>query len=68
MSNLATVISILPRLPPSIDSVGDYALNLARQLRKDFNIQTYFIVGNPQCHGAEEVEGFKFFATLRSSN
>jgi hypothetical protein len=30
MSNLATVIAIVPRLPPAIDGVGDYALNLAR--------------------------------------
>jgi hypothetical protein len=29
MSNLATVIAIVPRLPPAIDGV-DYALNLAR--------------------------------------
>jgi hypothetical protein len=58
MSNLATVISIVPRLPPAIDGVGDYALNLARQLRKDFNIQTHFIVGNPQWQGAAEIEGF----------
>ena len=58
MSNLATVISIVPRLPPAIDGVGDYALNLARQLRKDFDIQTHFIVGNPQWQGAAEIEGF----------
>ncbi len=49
MSNLATVIAIVPRLPPAIDGVGDYALNLARQLRKDFNIHTHFIVGNSTC-------------------
>jgi hypothetical protein len=58
MSNLNTVISIVPRLKPAIDGVGDYALNLARQLRKDFNIQTRFIVGDPTWHGAEEIEGF----------
>ncbi|MBD1217761.1 MAG: hypothetical protein H9536_10655 [Aphanizomenon flos-aquae Clear-A1] len=27
MSNLATVIAIVPRLPPAIDGVGDYALS-----------------------------------------
>ena len=32
MSNLATVIAIVPRLPPAIDGVGDYALNLAKLL------------------------------------
>jgi hypothetical protein len=39
--------------------VGDYALNLARQLSKDFNIQTHFVVGNPTWQGASEIEGFR---------
>jgi hypothetical protein len=55
---LSHVISIVTRLPPSIDGVGDYALNLARQLRKDFNIHTKFIVGNPTWDGAAEIDGF----------
>ena len=58
MNYLTHVTSIIPRLPPAIDGVGDYALNLARQLRKDFNIQTHFIVGNPTWTGAAEIEGF----------
>ncbi|MFM5895998.1 MAG: glycosyltransferase family 1 protein, partial [Dolichospermum sp.] len=58
MDNLTTVIAIVPRLPPAIDGVGDYALNLARQLRKDFNIHTHFIVGNSTWQGAAEIEGF----------
>ncbi len=55
---LTHVTSIVPRLPPAIDGVGDYALNLARQLRKDFNIQTHFIVGNTKWNGAAEIDGF----------
>lgn len=39
-----SVISIVPRLPPTTDGVGDYAFHLARQLRQDHNIQTHFIV------------------------
>ena len=58
MSNLATIISV-PRLPPAIDGVGDYALNLARQLRKDFNIQTHFIVGNSTWKCAENLRSSK---------
>ncbi len=58
MNHLTNVYSIVPRLPPAIDGVGDYALNLARQLRKDFNIQTHFIVGNPTWSGESEIEGF----------
>ncbi|MEA5503453.1 glycosyltransferase family 1 protein [Halotia wernerae UHCC 0503] len=59
MVNFIThVTSIVPRLPPAIDGVGDYALNLARQLRQNFNIQTHFIVGNTKWNGATEIEGF----------
>jgi hypothetical protein len=58
VNHLTNVYSIVPRLPPAIDGVGDYALNLARQLRKDFNIQTHFIVGNPTWSGESEIEGF----------
>jgi hypothetical protein len=67
MSNLATVIAIVPRLPPAIDGVGDYALNLARQLRKDFNIQTHFIVGNSTWQGAAEIEGFTISQIIDNS-
>ncbi|MTJ53681.1 glycosyltransferase family 1 protein [Anabaena sp. UHCC 0253] len=52
------IIQIVPRLPPAIDGVGDYALNLARQLRKDFSIHTHFIVGNSTWKGTAEIEGF----------
>jgi hypothetical protein len=55
---LSHVTSIVTQLPPSIDGVGDYALNLASRLRKDFNIQTKFIVGNPTWNGAAEINGF----------
>jgi hypothetical protein len=58
MSNLASVISIVPRLTPAIDGVGDYALNLARQLRQDFNIQIHFVVGDTKWNGAAEIDGF----------
>lgn len=37
-----TIIQIVPRLPPAIDGVGDYALNLARQLRKIINFRAFF--------------------------
>jgi hypothetical protein len=52
------IIQIVPKLPPAINGLGDYALNLARQLRQDFDIQTYFIVGDPDWNGLEEIEGF----------
>jgi hypothetical protein len=61
------VIAIVPRLPPAIDGVGDYALNIALQLRKDFNIQTHFIVGDPNWTGSSEIESFKVSQVNSSS-
>jgi hypothetical protein len=58
MKNSLVTTCVVPRLPPGIDGVGDYALNLARQLRKEFNIQTHFVVGDPTWTGAAEIEGF----------
>ena len=68
MNYLNTIIAIVPRLPPAVDGVGDYALNLARQIRKDFNINTHFIVGDPQWQGEREITGFPVTQiTLRTS-
>jgi len=56
---VATTIQIVPRLPPWIDGVGDYALNLARELRKSHNIETHFIVGDPEWDEPSKVDGFR---------
>lgn len=58
MREVKTVISIVPRLPPSIDGLGDYAFNLALQLRQDFSIQTHFVVGDPSWEGNTTIEEF----------
>ncbi len=55
---MKTLVQIVPRLPPSIDGVGDYALNLAQQLRKDFGITTHFIVCDPSWAKSSQIEGF----------
>lgn len=52
------ILQIVPRLPPAIDGVGDYALNLARQLYQDFSIHTHFLVCDPNWEGKAEIEGF----------
>lgn len=52
------VTSLVTRLPPAIDGVGDYALNLAIHLKKYFNIETHFIVGDQNCKYATQIEGF----------
>lgn len=59
MNSLVSVVAIVPRLPPAIDGVGDYALNLARQLRQDFKLDTHFIIGDPDWQGDTFIEGFK---------
>ncbi|MBW4432159.1 MAG: glycosyltransferase family 1 protein [Pelatocladus maniniholoensis HA4357-MV3] len=52
------IIQIVPQLPPAINGLGDYALNLARQLRKDYEIETHFIVGDRHWNGATAIEDF----------
>jgi hypothetical protein len=53
-----TVTQIVPALPPDVDGIGDYALQLARRLRANHGVETYFIVGDPSWKG-QEVEGFQ---------
>lgn len=52
------IVQIVPRIPPAIDGLGDYALNLACQLRKNFGIETHFIVGDPTWTGSTSINGF----------
>jgi hypothetical protein len=52
------LIQVVTGLPPAIDGVGEYALQLARGLRSEFGIDTYFLVGNPVWGGPDEVGGF----------
>lgn len=52
------VFSLVTRLPPAIDGVGDYGLNLALKLRKYFNIETHFVVADTTWQGATQIEEF----------
>ncbi len=61
------IIQIVPRLPPAIDGIGDYAINLATQLRDQFEIETHFIVGDPQWQNEKEVDGFEITKVSRNS-
>lgn len=49
----------MPRLPPAVDGVGDYAFNLARQLRLDYGLDTHFLIGDLDWVGSEQLEGFQ---------
>ncbi|MBD1873992.1 glycosyltransferase family 1 protein [Nodosilinea sp. FACHB-131] len=53
------ICQIVPRLSPSVDGVGDYALNLAHQLRSDFDINTNFVVCDPAWVGDKQLKGFQ---------
>lgn len=53
------IIQVVPELPPAISGLGDYAFNLACQLRQDFGIDTQFIVCNSKWEGNYELDGFK---------
>lgn len=44
---LIQIIQVVPRLPPSIDGVGDYARLLAIELKYEHNIHTHFVVCDP---------------------
>jgi hypothetical protein len=63
-----TLVQIVPRLPPSISGLGDYALSLARRLSSGFGIRTHFIVGDDSWRGEESIEGFSVSRmTMRSA-
>jgi len=68
MNNSQLIISVVPRLYPAIDGVGDYALSLARQLRSDFGVKTRFVVGDPTWFSNNQLEGFNITkVTARSA-
>jgi hypothetical protein len=52
------IVQIVPQLPPSINGLGDYAFNLAGQLRKYYQIETIFIVGDRNWQGSTAIEDF----------
>jgi hypothetical protein len=52
------MIQIVPTLPPKVSGVGDYAVLLATEMRRQFGISSHFIIGNPEWPGPDEVNGF----------
>ena len=55
------ITAIVPRLPPTVDGLGDYSFALAKKLKADFNIETVFIVCDPNWTEYEQLDGFKVF-------
>ncbi|HEX8091982.1 MAG TPA: glycosyltransferase family 1 protein, partial [Blastocatellia bacterium] len=56
---MTSMMSVVTGLPPRIDGIGDYALSLARRIRRDVGVETRFIVGDPAWNGPARVEGFE---------
>ena len=50
------LLQIVPRLPPRMDGIGDHAVRLAQQLRKFHNIETSFLVCDPDWKGPAEID------------
>jgi hypothetical protein len=55
----ANVLQLLPRVPGTLDGVGDYALTLARSLREEHGINSVFIARETQ--SKTEIESFPVF-------
>ena len=66
---MVDLVQIVPRLPPAIDGVGDYAFLLAQQMRKAHGIQTTFVVCDTTWEngGIEKVESRKQKAEIEKT-
>ena len=58
MRSPTKILQIVPRLSPDVDGVGDYALQLARQLRDRHQILSDFLVFRPSSPQSFEIEDF----------
>ncbi|MBD2093917.1 glycosyltransferase family 1 protein [Trichocoleus sp. FACHB-591] len=59
MKSSSSLTCIVPRIPPSVDGVGDYALNLALHLYKDSGLKTHFIVTDPNWVANKQLDDFR---------
>jgi hypothetical protein len=57
-----TVLQIVPHLPGTFDGVGDYALNLAKALTRNYQLATTFLVAADT--SVPSVEGYPVLAGL----
>ncbi|MDB9495409.1 hypothetical protein PN441_13355 [Spirulina major CS-329] len=61
------ITQIVPTLTPDVSGLGDYALLLAQVLRSEFDLTTYFVLGNPEWRGDVDVDGFPVQKILQRS-
>jgi len=52
------ITTLVPRLPPAIDGLGDYGFILAKKLFQDCGLETKFIIGDPSWSGETLLGGF----------
>ncbi|BAU11547.1 hypothetical protein LEP3755_20460 [Leptolyngbya sp. NIES-3755] len=53
MTHSSEIVMIVPKLPPAIDGLGDYGVQLAQQLDQAHGWRTRFIVGDPTWKSSE---------------
>lgn len=63
-----SLTQIVPRLPPSVDGVGDYAISLTWKLHKDYGYQTHFIVADSSWSGDLQSEAFSASSIVERSS
>jgi len=56
------LIQLISGGPPLVNGVADFALALARALRRNQQIDSTFLVCNPQWDGPSEIDGFRLTA------
>ena len=57
-SQPSVVLQIVPRLPPAVSGVGDYALRLAREWRERSDCESIFLVTDEEWDGGSCIDGF----------
>jgi len=57
-----TIIQLVPGAPPLVNGVGDYAFAVARELRASTDIDSVFLVCNPDWRVPQRHEGFRLIA------
>jgi hypothetical protein len=66
--NRPMITTLVPRLPPAIDGVGDYAFLLSKQLQHQAGLESHFIVADPNWQADDQI-GYRSQAiTNRSKN
>ena len=55
---MTKILQIIPTSPNNADGIGDYALQLATQLRQDFQVDTQFLVFRNDMQVESSVSGF----------